>query len=126
MHAPVRTILGLMVVVWSAAALPGDAASEAAAAACDRMRTCAMEQVQTMPSEYRAMMEANLNHLCDALPWAQYQSATGVSGPLRKPFIACMDSIATASCADLDADQGSPACEDLQQRADAYLGEGAE
>lgn len=112
----------LLVMSGMMPAWADDAATVAAAAACDRMQACAMEQVQTMPPEYRAMMEANLNHLCDALPWAQYQTATGVSGTLRKPFIACMDSIANASCADLDADEGSPACQELQQRADAFHG----
>jgi len=111
----------LVVALVPVGVASADAYADAAKAACERAKSCAMQQMGDVPADMRPMIEASLNSMCLGLPQAGDWEGFSPSHPLYRPATACMKSIAALSCdAFAEGDGETPECRALDKAAAAY------
>ncbi len=102
-------------------AAQADAYTDAAGAACERMKSCALEQMGEVPPEMRPMIEASLDGLCVQMQHPENYAGFSRQHPLYDPATACMKSIAGLSCEQMDQQGGeTPECKRLNELAKEY------
>lgn len=107
-------------------ALPAhaDDMSEALDGVCQKMRGCAlaqMEGAEGMSEQTKAMIETQLDSMCDGIK-AQYNSFAASVHPLYKPATACLVSMEALTCEQIsEGDENpTPECAELREKAEAY------
>jgi len=97
-----KILMSSLLLFFTVQASASDAFAEASGAACIKMKACALEEIRndsSMPPETKAMMTKMLDGMC-----AQMQSAfnNGLTDhKLYEPAVACMNSMAKLSCAQI-------------------------
>ncbi|NND66568.1 MAG: hypothetical protein HKN19_03175 [Halioglobus sp.] len=111
-------------VILLCLALPAQAEkmTEASLALCEKVKECALQQLQqeNFTPEMRQMMEPMLSGMCQAVRAQITEVPTG--HPLYAPALACMESMAQLSCAQLQGkdDTKTPECEEYRRQAEKY------
>lgn len=112
-----RTVL-LSLVATAPAAL-ADELGDAAQALCEKVKSCAIEQMegQEITPEMRQMMQPMLDGMCAQVRGRVGEVPTG--HPMYKPAVACMQSMQSLSCDSMqDAGQViTPECEEYEKLA---------
>ena len=110
-----------MLCVYAAA----DDLGEAAQGLCDAVKRCAMEQIdrEDLTPEMREMMEPMLENMCITMQ-ANVQQVP-VDHPLYQPAVACMRSLESLSCAEMQAPDRTttPACQEYEKLANEMGGD---
>lgn len=97
-----------------------DAYNQVSAAACERMKSCAMQDMDDVPPEYRDMIVQSLESMCAYLPSSDTVPGFNAAHPMYRASVACLRSIAESSCETLEAQSNStPQCDELQRQNDA-------
>ncbi len=107
-------------LLLSFCALAEDEYTRVSAAACERMKSCAMQNVDDVPPEYRDMIMQSLDSMCAYLPNSDTVPGFNAAHPMYQGAVACLRSIAESSCESLEAhDNNTPQCDEMQRRNDA-------
>ncbi len=115
-----RSLMPLMILPWSASAAAPDAYDTVSAAACERMKSCAVRNLQDVPLEYRDMLTQGLESMCAYLPSSDTIPGFDASHPSYQASLACLKSIAETSCEVLEAQENStPQCDELNRLNEA-------
>ncbi|WP_414827776.1 hypothetical protein [Alteromonas sp. H39] len=88
---------------------------------CDKMEVCAMEQMgkeENLTPQMRSMIEGMIDGMCKNMmnmeDVAQYSE-------LVDPAVACIDSMTSQSCAELEGDNlQTPACKEYERQAESF------
>ena len=117
-----------MVLIAMFAAIPtgvakADAFTEARAALCEKVKTCAMEQMaveQDMNEQMRTMLMNSLDSMCVSME--QGFSVVTRAHELYEPATACMNSMVQLSCQTLieNGDEQTPECVAFREEARKY------
>jgi len=114
--ASLSTILTLSAVLCSTQASAADEYLEVSMQACNHLKSCAKQNMQDIPPEYRQMVEQSLATMCQALPSAESIPGFSPNHKLYQPAVACMKSITAQSCKQLETSEGStPECDKLSK-----------
>jgi len=101
-----------------------DDISSAASGLCEKVRSCAMEQVanENLTPELRQMMEPMLDTMCDTMQEKVQQVPVG--HPLYQPAIACIRSMEALSCDAMQSPEGmqTPECDAYEKLAKEHGG----
>ncbi|CAA0122689.1 Uncharacterised protein [Halioglobus japonicus] len=96
-----------------------DELGDAAQALCEKVKSCAMAQIegQNIPAETREMMQPMLDGMCTQIRGKVGEVPTG--HPLYKPAVACMESMNSLSCENMQeaGDMITPECEEYEELA---------
>jgi len=110
---------GILLCLITVSSARAEEFAVAAQALCEKVKSCAMEQLQgaELTPEARQMMQPMLDGMCAQVQGRVGDVATG--HPLYKPAAACMQSMNTLTCEMMqDADQlQTPACEAYEKLA---------
>ena len=96
-----------------------DELGDAAQTLCEKVKSCAIAQMegQNIPEETRQMMQPMLDNMCTQVRGKVGEVPTG--HPLYKPAVACMESMNSLSCENMQ-DAGAmttPECEEYEELA---------
>ena len=110
-------VIAVFVIMVSAAR--AEELSDAAQSLCEKVKSCAMEQLEgvELTPEARQMMQPALDGMCEQVRGRVSDVPTG--HPLYKPAVACMQSMSALTCEmmqDTDTLQ-TPACEEYEKLA---------
>ena len=99
-----------------------DPYTEAAQAACEHMKECALQRMGDIPPEMRGMVMAGLESACVGIAAANpYGEEMRQQHPLYDDATACMRSMAELSCEAIYDDRTeTPECLKLQREAEKY------
>lgn len=101
-----------------------DDISSAANGLCEKVRSCALEQVanENLAPELREMMEPMLDTMCDRMQEKVQEVPTG--HPLYQPAIACIRSMEALSCEAMQSPEGmqTPECATYEKLAREHGG----
>lgn len=112
-------LIGASVFTLPAAA---DEMSDARDALCEKMKGCALEQMgdaEGMTDQMKTMIMQSLESMCDGLE-RNYAAVQG--HPLYQPATACMRSMSTLSCGELQQgdDAQTTECASFREEAKKY------
>ena len=100
-------------------AVHADELGDAAEALCEKVKSCALAQMegQNIPAETRQMMQPMLDNMCAQVRGRIGEVPTG--HPLYKPAVACMESMNSLTCEDMQdsGDMATPECEEYEKLA---------
>ena len=89
---------------------------------CEKMKSCALKSIgeADLTPDVRAMVMASLEGACVAIQ--QQVSNVAETHPLHGAASACMDSMTTLSCEELEnsSDEKTPECARYEKMAEAY------
>lgn len=115
-----RCVVALALLPWSATVIAQDAYDTVSAAACGRMKSCALRNMQDVPPEYRDMLTQGLESMCAYLPSSDTIPGFDATHPSYRASLACLKSIAETSCEVLEAQENStPQCDELNRLNEA-------
>lgn len=115
-----RCVVALALLPWSATVIAQDAYDTVSAAACERMKSCALRNMQDVPPEYRDMLTQGLESMCAYLPSSDTIPGFNAMHPSYRASLACLKSIAETSCEVLEAQENStPQCDELNRLNEA-------
>jgi hypothetical protein len=93
--------------------------TEASQTLCEKVKSCAMEQLQSanLPPQAREMMQPTLDTMCEQMQAKVGDVPTGHA--LYKPAVACMQSMNTLTCEMLQSPDNlaTPECEEYEKLA---------
>ena len=98
-----RCVVALALLPWSATVIAQDAYDTVSAAACERMKSCALRNMQDVPPEYRDMLTQGLESMCAYLPSSDTIPGFNATHPSYRASLACLKSIAETSCGPMSA-----------------------
>ncbi|MDN2567529.1 hypothetical protein N1F89_15000 [Aquibium sp. A9E412] len=121
MIRPFAAALGLALA--AAAPATADPLSEASQAMCAQAKSCAlqeMEGAEGMSEAVKAQITQGLDSMCVAME--ENFAAVAQYHELYDPAVACLNSMAALSCAELEAmdANGTPACQEYERLAEKY------
>jgi hypothetical protein len=109
-------MLGIAVL---APAVYADEFGDATQALCEKVKSCAVAQMagQDIPPETRQMMQPMLDSMCTQINAKVGEVPTG--HPLYKPAVACMESMNSLTCEEMQdaAGMATPECEEYEELA---------
>ncbi|AKH68841.1 hypothetical protein IMCC21906_01162 [Spongiibacter sp. IMCC21906] len=103
--------------------LQADDLSQETARLCDRMKHCALSNIQDsgLPPEMQTMIRQQLDMACQGME-AKY-GVMAQSHELYQPALACVKSLQSLSCAEMEEDNDdalTPACERYEALSEKY------
>lgn len=105
-----------------------DDLGDAAQGLCDAVKSCALEQIakEDLTPEMRQMMEPMLENMCATMQANVQQVPAG--HPLYQPAVACMRSLESLSCAQMQAldRTTTPECQEYEKLAKEMGGDPVE
>lgn len=97
-----------------------DTYTDAAQAACEHVKACAIQQMGDVPPEMRPMVEASLESMCTQMQKPEGYDGFSQNHPLYEPAIDCMDSISAMSCDTFSSGEQTPECQALEKASEKY------
>ncbi len=113
-------IAALACVMLPFASAQADTYTDAAQAACEHVKACAIEQMGDVPAEMRPMIEASLDGMCLKMQKPEAYDGFSRNHPLYDPAIDCMESISAMSCDMFSSGTQTPECEALEKASEKY------
>ncbi len=117
------SLLLLAAALAGAPALAQNELQQAADALCEKVRSCALAQVDDadMTPEMRQMMEPMLDNMCVTMRAGIAEAPA--DHELYEPAVECMRSMAELACDQMEAMRdGTPECQEYQGVVDNYEG----
>lgn len=115
--------LFLPVLAWALLPVAGahaDTYTDAAQAACEHVKECAIEQMGDVPAEMRPMIEASLDNMCVNMQKPEDYDGFSKNHPLYEPAVDCMESISAMSCEEFSSGSQTPECQALDKASEKY------
>ncbi|WP_218311988.1 hypothetical protein [Alteromonas antoniana] len=119
----------LLISLFTVAAAPAlasdaDKLNDAFNQLCDKMEVCALEQMgkeENLTPQMRSMIEGMIDGMCKNM---MNLEEIDQYSELVDPAVACIDSMTSQSCAELEGDEAqTPACQEYERQAEAFRAE---